>query len=108
MRGAAVWCCIHHPRRNSSLLCELLDGRGLLDDVVGNRRELTGLVGTQTNALDRRRAIADAREHLLPGECQLHRPPRCLSRHYRENHLWVSVGLGTESTTDIRRDNTDA
>src|SRR5258706_6881434 len=60
------------------------------------------------NALDRRRAIADHREHLLPGECQLHRSPRCLSRHYRENHVRVSEGLGTESTTDIRRDNAHA
>ena len=45
MRGTAVWGRIHHPRRNGRLLCKLLNGRGLLDDVVRNRRELTVVVG---------------------------------------------------------------
>ena len=68
MRGTAVGRRVHHACRNSSLFCELLDGRGLLDDVVRNRREPTGVVGAQTNALDRGRAIADQREHLLSSE----------------------------------------
>ena len=73
-----------------------------------NRREPAVAVGTQAHALDRRRAIADHREHLLSGEGQLHRSPRNHRRHHRENHVCVGEELGTEPTADIRRDHAHA
>jgi hypothetical protein len=108
VRGAAVRACVHHPRCNGGLLDELVNGRGLLDDVMRDRREPTITIGPKTDALDRRRAIADQREHLLPRERELDGPPRCLRSHHGEDHVRMREPLGAEAAADIARDDAHA
>ena len=75
---------VHHPRHDRGLLRELLDRRRLLDDVVGDRDEPPVAVGAEPEPLDRRRAVAGEREHLLPRDGELHRPADVPRRDRRE------------------------
>ena len=72
--GAPVRRGVHHPGRDAGLLGELLDPRGLLDHVVAIAVQPAVGVGAEPDPLDGRRAVAGQREHLLPGQRQLHRP----------------------------------
>src|SRR5437588_4972292 len=47
--GAAVRRRVHHACRDGSLLGELVDGRGLLDDVMRDRRESAITIGPPSN-----------------------------------------------------------
>ena len=71
---------VHHPRRDRGLLGELLDRRRLLDDVVRDRRQPAVAAGAELEALDRRRAVAGEREHLLPRDGELDRPAERAAR----------------------------
>ena len=108
VRGAAVRRGVHDARRDGGGIDGLVNGRGLLDDVVYDRHEPAVTIGPQSNALDRRRAIADEREHLLPGEGELYGPPRCLRCHHGEDHVRVREHLGPEPAADIARDDAHA
>src|SRR5947209_18006102 len=72
-----------------------------------DRCEPTITIGPKTDALDGRGAIADEREHLLPGEGELYRPPRRLRCHHGENHVRMRKTLGAEAAADIPRDDAD-
>ena len=104
MRGAAVRGRVHHPRRDGGRLGELVDGRGLLNHIMGNRRELPIALGTQLHPLDGRCAIARQRKHLLPREREFYWSTYHLRGHDSENHVWVGGNLGAECATDIIRD----
>jgi len=104
VRGAAVRGRVHHPRRDGGRIGELVDGRGLLNDIMCNRRELPIALSTQLHPLDGRRAIACQRKHLLPRERELHGPSRHLRGHDSEDHMRVRVNLGAERAADILRD----
>ena len=108
VRRAAVRRRVHHARRDGGLLGELLDRRRLLDDVVRDRRERAVGSRAEPDALDRRRAVADQREHLLPRELQLHRPPSQLRRHHGDDHVRMGERLGAEAAADVGRDHAHA
>ena len=95
MRGAAVWRRVHHTRGDGGLLGELVEGRGLLNDVMCDRREMPVALGAQADALDGRRAIASQRKHLLPRERELHWSAYHLRGHHGENDVWMGEYLSS-------------
>ena len=62
---------VQHARRDRGLLGVLLDGGGLLDDLVADGGERAVALGAEPDVLDGRGAVADDGEHLLTGERQL-------------------------------------
>ena len=61
-------------------------------------------VGAEPDALDRRRAVAGEREHLLPRERELHRPPDRLRGHRGERSgCGCANALGAEAAADVGR-----
>ena len=91
------------PRRHAGLLRELLDLRGLLDDVDRDAPQAPVGVGGQLHPLDRRRAVAGEGEHLLAGQRELHRPAgHGAGRHRGEHDVGVRRALRAEAAADVR------
>ncbi len=67
-------------------------------------REPAVALGAQADALDRWRAIADQREHLLPREGELHGPPRRPRRQHGEDQRWMGERFAAECAADVGRD----
>ena len=68
-----------------------------------DRCQPTIIVCAQADTLDRRRAIAGHREHVLPCERELYRSTNQLRGHHCENDVWMGGTLRAECTTDIGR-----
>ena len=65
--GAAY---MHPACTTARLLGELLAASSLLDDVVADRRQPAVPAGAEPDPLDRRRAVAGDREHVLPASAR--------------------------------------
>ena len=102
VRGASVRRRVHHPRDHRGLLGELLDRRGLLDDVVADRLQAAVAGGAEPQPLDRRRAVAGQREHLLPRRRELDRAADGLRRHRRDHDMRARRALRAEAAADVR------
>ena len=90
---------VEHPGRRRRLLGELADPRGVLDDLVADRREPPLGVRAEPEPLDGRRPVADEGEHLRPGQLVDHgagRPPSPPGRRS------PGSGAGTPSTRTHR------
>ncbi len=99
---------IHEPGRHRRLLGEFLDPRGLLDDLMDDRRQVPLAIGAEPEPLDGRRAIAGQAKHLLPRQRQLHRPARDGLRGEAGQHVMgVWRSLGTKAAADMRSDHPD-
>ncbi len=89
---------VHHPGGDAGLLGELLDLRGLLDHVDGDRGEPTAVIGRELHLLGGGRAVPGQEEHLLAGQGQLHRAAgQRPGRHRREDDVRVRVALRPET-----------
>ena len=76
----------------------------LLDDVVVDRGEPPVGVGAEPDALDRRRAVAGEREHLLAGRrASFTGRPTCLAAIAASDHVRARRALGAEAAADVRR-----
>ncbi len=89
VRGRAVRRGVHHTCDDGGLLGEFLKGRGLLDDLMRDGCQPTVVICAQADALDRRRAIAGHRKHVLPCERELYRSTNYLRGHHGENDVWM-------------------
>ena len=103
VRGRAVRRGIHHTCGDGGLLGEFLNGRGLLNNIMCNRCQPTGGVCAQADTLDRRRAIAGHRKHVLSREGELHRATYHLRGHHGEDDMWMSSAFGAKSPADMSR-----
>jgi hypothetical protein len=106
--GQAVGRRVHHARGRAGLLGELAHGRGLLERLVGDRGELAVARGAEADALDRRRAVADAGEHLLAAERALDGALDHASRDRGEHRLRPRRALGAEAAADVLGDHAHA
>ena len=106
--GQAVGRRVHHARGRAGLLGELAHGRGLLERVVGDRGERAVLGGAEADALDRRRAVADAGEHLLAPERALDGSVDHAGRDRGEHRLRPRRALGAEAAADVLGDHAHA
>ena len=106
MARATVWSRVEHACHDGGLLRELGDGRRLLDDVVSDRGQAPSRPAAEAETLDRRRAVPRDREHLLPRDCELDRPPGDARRQRGDDHVRSWSSLGAESAAHVRRDHT--
>ena len=65
-------------------------------------------IGAEAQPLDRRGAVADEGEHLLPGCRELHRPPAELRGQRGDDHGRLRRALRAEAASDVRRDHPHA
>lgn len=106
--GAAAGGAVHLARGDRGLFGELLDRRGLFDDVVHQRGDAAVVIGAQPDPLDGRRAVADEREHLLACQCEFHGPTvAALRREDRQYVVRVRCTLRAESAADMWCDHAD-
>ena len=106
--GPPVRRRVHPAGAGGGRLAELLDPRGRLDDVVGERVQHAVARGTQREVLDRRRPVPDGLEHLAPRERALHRPTRHRARReHGEDRPGVQEALRAEPAADVRRRDLD-
>src|SRR6266571_5883887 len=73
-----------------------------------DRCQPTVAICAQADTLDRRRAIAGHRKHVLPCERELYRSTYHLRGHHCENDVWMGGTFRAECTTDIGRNDTHA
>ena len=96
---------VHRPGRDAGLLGELLDLRGLLDDVDADAAQAPVRVRGQPHPLDGRGPVAGEGEHLLPGERELDRPAgQGASGHRGDDDVGVRRPLRPEPASDVRGD----
>ena len=102
--GAAYMC------RVATADCSVnsLQRGGLVDDVVARRAvSLPSGAGAEPHPLDRRGPVAGHREHLLPGDRALDRPPDHPGGHRREDHVGPRHALGAEPAAHVLGDHPD-
>ena len=107
VRGPPGGCRIHHPGADRGLLGELPHGRGLLDRLVADRPQHAVRTGAEPDPLDRRGAVADHAELVLPGQREAHRPADDPGRHRGQHDVGPGRALGPEPAADVRADHLD-
>ena len=107
VRGAPGGRRVHHPGADRGLLDELPYGRGLLDRLVADRPEPAVRAGAEPDPLDRRGAVADHAELVLPGQRDPHRPADDPGGHRGEHDVGPGRALGPEAAADVRADHLD-
>src|SRR5690242_12742998 len=102
-----MWRSIHHACGARGRLCKLMNRASLLHHLMGDSREPSIQLGTQTHMLDRRGAIADHRKHLLTRQGHLHRSSLYkLGSHDRQKKMWIT-SFRAKASSDKGRDHAD-
>ena len=95
---------VHHARADRGLLGELPDRRRLLRDLVVDGDDVPLVVRGRPEVLDRRRAVAEEREHLLAGGGELDRAAGDLRGERGDDRAGFRETLGAEAAADVRGD----
>ena len=104
----AVGRGVHDAGGHGGLLDELLDPRGVRDDLVGDGGEHAVAVGAQPDPLQGGCAVADDRRHVPPGQGELDRATGVPRGHRGEDGLGARGALGAEAAADVLGDDGDA
>ena len=106
VRRAAVRRRVHHPRRDRGLLGELRAPSSVCSTTsCAIAVSRPSRVGAEPDALDRRRAVAGEREHLLPRQRELAPAGRRACAAMRGQHdVRARRALRAEAAADVRRD----
>ncbi len=107
VRRLDVRAGVKHPGLHRARLDELVEAGSLGRDLVPDRGEPPARVGAEGHLLDRAGAVSDEREHLRPGEGDLHPAPDDLGPHRGEGHVRPGGPFAAEASSDVMGENAD-